>query len=144
MINQCYVYWIHNPEETNIHEQGYVGITNNLTRRLKEHKRKSLYKDQEMIVEVYLQGERSFCEEIEILLRPQSKIGMNKAPGGKAPPNPKGRKLSEETRRKMSLNNAGMKGKKHSNESRQKMSVSHKGKIPWNKGKKMVKKGTVL
>lgn len=44
---------------------------------------------------------------------------------------------SEETKKKMSTNRTGKKRKPHSLEWRIKKSISLKGKIPWNKGKKM-------
>lgn len=128
MINECIVYWIHKLEELDIYNQGYVGITNDLERRLKEHKRSGLFVHDDMIVEVFLQGEREYCKEQEILLRPKSNIGINKAPGGGVPPDVTGIKRNEETRKKQSDNNVGMKDKKHSIESRQKMSNSKKGK----------------
>lgn len=46
----------------------------------------------------------------------------------------KGKKRSEETRKKMSESH---KGHKHSKESIEKMSESHRGQIAWNKGKKL-------
>lgn len=128
MINECTVYWIHRSEESDIYNQGYVGITNDLERRLKEHRRNGLFVSGDMIAEVFLQGNREYCIEQEILLRPESNIGMNKAPGGSIPPDVTGIKRSEETRKKMSQNNVGMKGKNHSIESRQKMSNSKKEK----------------
>jgi len=52
----------------------------------------------------------------------------------------KGKKHSEESKRKMSDSLKGkiswMKGRKHSEESIKKMSECHKGQIPWNKGLK--------
>lgn len=51
----------------------------------------------------------------------------------------KGRKLSKETKKKISEFNKGkvspMKDKKHSEESRKKMKLAHKGQIAWNKGR---------
>lgn len=63
------------------------------------------------------------------------------------PSHNKGKKLSEETKKKMSDSTKGenhpfygkpspMRGKKMSEESKQKIRESKKGKIPWNKGKK--------
>ena len=129
MINECIVYWIHKPEELDIYNQGYVGITNDLQRRLKEHRRNGIFDPTKMIAEVFLQGKREYCVEQEILLRPESNIGINKAPGGSIPPDVTGIKRNEETRRKMSISNVGMKGKNHSIESKLKMSNSRKGKL---------------
>lgn len=65
--------------------------------------------------------------------------GENSPNFGKVGPN-KGRKLSEETKRKMSESRKGRpgvnKGKKFSEETRRKMSEARKGKPTWVKGKK--------
>ena len=62
------------------------------------------------------------------------KNGYNCTSGGGV-----GKKLSAETRQKMSKSHSGklnsFHGKKHTEESKQKMSRSSKGQIPWNKGK---------
>ena len=125
MLKECIIYWIHSESETDITTQGYVGITKNLKRRIREHtNEKDFVKDR--IFDVFLCGERDFCKEIERQLRPKKNIGLNIAAGGGDPPNAKGLKRSEKTRRLMSLNNVGMKGMKHTEETRKKMRESHK------------------
>ena len=129
MLNDCLIYWIHRDLETDINSQGYIGITKNLTRRLKEHSRKKNFLENR-IVDVYLYGETKFCREIEKSLRPTSSIGLNKAPGGGLPPNPAGIKRSAETKQKIKENMVGFKGRKHSEETKTKMRnavrVAHK------------------
>lgn len=51
----------------------------------------------------------------------------------------KGRKHTEETKRKMSESGGNMIGYKHTAETKKKMSESHKGRSSWNKGKKSQK-----
>ena len=120
MLNQCLLYWIHSDLETNIQSQGYVGITKNLKRRLKEHARKKNFLDNRT-VDIYLQGETEFCKKIEMELRPTRNIGLNKAAGGGLPPNPSGKKLTKEHRQKIKENMVGFKGRKHSEETKAKM-----------------------
>ena len=36
-IYSHFVYWIHFPDHTNIDSEGYVGVSNNLKRRISEH-----------------------------------------------------------------------------------------------------------
>jgi 5-methylcytosine-specific restriction endonuclease McrA len=52
----------------------------------------------------------------------------------------KGQKLSEKTKKKMSLFFKGRKLLPFSEERRKNMSLAHKGKIPWNKGKHLSQK----
>jgi len=126
MLNEYLIYWIHNENETDIETQGYVGITNNLKRRIREHSTKINFLEGR-IVDIFLCGEKSYCKEIEYKLRPKKYIGLNIASGGGIPPNAIGIKRSEKTKLLMSQNNVGMKGKKHTDETKRKMSESHKG-----------------
>lgn len=126
MLNECIVYWIHNKSETDIKKQGYVGVTKNLKRRIKEHSRKSNFLENR-IVDIFLCGEKEYCKEIEYQLRPKKYIGLNIAAGGGIPPDVTGIKRSEKTKILMSQNNIGMKGKKHTEETKRKMSESRKG-----------------
>ncbi len=118
------LYWIHNDLETNIHTQGYVGITKDLARRLKEHNRRPDFL-QGRTVEIILHGDKTICRKLEVELRPKRNIGLNIAEGGGLPPNVKGIKRSSETRKKLAANNVGFRGRKHSEESRLKMRLSH-------------------
>jgi predicted GIY-YIG superfamily endonuclease len=127
MLNEYLIYWIHNDEESDIYTQGYVGITNNLKRRLIEHRR---HKDKILHsrnTEVVLQGEKEYCKKVEKILRPKKNIGLNIMSGGGMPPDVTGIKRSDETKLLMSLNNVGFKGRKHSEETKKKMRESHKG-----------------
>lgn len=127
MLNEYLIYWIHNDEESDIYTQGYVGITNNLKRRLIEHNR---HKDKilhDRNTEIVLQGEKEYCKQVEKILRPKKNIGLNIMSGGGMPPDVTGIKRSDATKLLMSLNNVGFKGRKHSEETKKKMRESHKG-----------------
>jgi hypothetical protein len=125
MINEYVVYWIHNPEDTDINSQGYVGISNNVNRRMKEHSKKMDFLEGK-ILDVFLCGEKEFCKQIEKELRPKKNIGLNIAAGGGIPPNVTGIRRSEQTKFLISQNNVGFKGRKHSEETKRKMRESHK------------------
>ena len=127
MINEYFVYWIHNEQETDIATQGYVGITKDLDRRIKQHKVVNKHIIENRQVDLFLCGEKEFCKEIEYNLRPKKNIGLNIAVGGGIPPDVTGIKRSEKTKLLMSQNNVGFKGRKHSDETKRKMSESRKG-----------------
>ena len=118
------LYWIHNDLETDIHTQGYVGITKNLARRLKEHNRRPNFLE-ERTVEIILHGDKTICRKLEIELRPKRNIGLNIAEGGGMPPNVSGIRRSVATRQKLSENNVGFCGRKHSEETKLKMRLAH-------------------
>ena len=90
------VYWIHHPSHTNIFTQGYVGITNNLNARLRNHKSKRCNKHlvnamnkygwDNLIKEVILIADEAYCLMIEKSLRSIANIGWNIIEGGGKPP----------------------------------------------------------
>jgi hypothetical protein len=127
MYQEYLIYWIHSDQETSIETQGYVGITKDLTRRLKEHRRKHNFLDNRT-VDVFLYGDKLYCKQVEKSLRPKRNIGLNIAEGGGLPPNVKGIKRSDNTRQKIKDSMVGFRGRKHSEETRLKMSMSKKGR----------------
>ena len=89
------VYWIRYPEHQNLLADGYVGITEDLERRVKQHKKLALRnlngpKDealigpraQEIVVEHIFSGTAAECVEEEKRLRPEKYIGWNLHAGG--------------------------------------------------------------
>jgi len=120
MYQEYLIYWIHSDKETNIETQGYVGITKNLPRRLKEHRRKPNFLDNRT-VDVFLYGDKLYCKQIEKSLRPKRNIGLNIAEGGGLPPNVKGIKRSNETKAKMKANMVGFRDRRHTDETKAKM-----------------------
>ena len=127
MYQEYLIYWIHGDQETNIETQGYVGITKDLTRRHKEHRRKHNFLFNRT-VDVFLYGDKFYCKQVEKSLRPKRNIGLNIAEGGGLPPNVKGIKRSDNTRQKIKDSMVGFRGRKHSEETRLKMSMSKKGR----------------
>jgi hypothetical protein len=113
--------------------QGYVGISNNFEVRLRNHKSKptnthmrnaiNKYGWDNLIKEKILIASQEYCITIEKQLRPEDFIGWNQTAGGGVPPKAKkgmgkGRKLSQETKDKLSK--AG-KGRQFSMESIEKI-----------------------
>ena len=126
MLNAYVIYWIHSESETDIEKDGYVGITNNIKRRIREHSNKKSYLFENRQVEIFLCGTKEYCREMEYKLRPKKYIGLNIASGGGIPPDATGIKRNEKTKLLMSQNNVGFKGRKHSEETKRKMRESHK------------------
>jgi len=120
MYQEYLIYWIHSDQETNIETQGYIGITKDLTRRLKEHAKKPNFLDNRR-VDIFLHGDQLYCRQIEKSLRPGRYVGLNIAEGGGLPPNVRGIKRSEETRAKMKASMVGFRGRTHSEETKAKM-----------------------
>jgi hypothetical protein len=127
MYQEYLIYWIHSDQETSIETQGYIGITKDLTRRLKEHRRKHNFLD-DRTVDVFLYGDKLYCKQIEKSLRPKRNIGLNIAEGGGLPPNVKGIKRSNETKAKIKASMVGFRGRTHTEETKLKMSLSRKGR----------------
>lgn len=166
----CAVYWIHHTSHTDIFSQGYVGVSVSLDKRMRSHKlatqnphlRNAIQKYgwDELVKETVLIADTEYCLAIEAKLRSADNLGWNIIKGGGMPPRAKkgqgvgkvgwgkGRKLSAETRKKISdsvkeqmkdparkeINRkllAGkpslMLGRKHTPESLAKMSASKKG-----------------
>ena len=92
----CWLYWIHRKSHTDIFTQGYVGITTNLTSRFTVHKSnlrntdyrsyrtdfRNAMKEDDLVFDVILQSDQSYCMSIERKLRPDWCVGWNIAVGG--------------------------------------------------------------
>lgn len=117
IYNQCYVYWIHLPYHTDIHSQGYVGVSVEPKRRLYEHKNSTdnkhlsnaFEKYSDLIIQtVVFQGNINSCYQYEECLRPTKNIGWNINKGGIQPPNRKGWIPTSTTLQKRSKNLKGI------------------------------------
>lgn len=134
MQEKSYVYWLHLKEHNNPHEQGYVGVSKNVSRRLEQHrhqKKNSILnnvfkKYGDIEVTILFIGDYDYCFEVEHIYRPTKEIGWNINEGGAKPPDVTGIKRSENTKKLISENNVGFKGKTHSEETKRKMSESRK------------------
>lgn len=100
------LYWIHLPEHTNITTQGYVGITNNFNKRMIKHKSANenphlynaikKYGWDNLIKQQMVISTKDYIVDLEKKLRSADHIGWNIAPGGGIPPNPTGKKRTQE------------------------------------------------
>lgn len=121
----CEVYWIRRDSHSDIFSQGYVGISvKGADKRFIEHKsaakagstlvvHQAMRKYDDIVVETVLIGSLEYCQEIELKLRPEPKIGWNLASGGGQ--TLLGFKHSEESKKKISNNN-GARGRVYSEE----------------------------
>lgn len=90
------VYWIHHVDHTDMFTQGYIGITNNLNARLRNHKSKKTNKHlvnamnkygwDNLVKEVILIADEAYCLMIEATMRSFDNIGWNIVKGGGKPP----------------------------------------------------------
>ena len=114
------VYWIHSPEHTDIFTQGYVGISSNVKKRWYDHKNKpsnvhlknaiNKYGWDNLIKQIILIANDSYCLLMETKLRSVEKIGWNVVAGGGKPPLTKfnlNKHLSQQTRDKISKSKKG-------------------------------------
>lgn len=89
------VYWLRHIDMTDIHSEGYVGVTNALVNRINDHYRGKQngsskevseaiknYGEENIEAEIVFIGTREECFKEEKLLRPERFIGWNKAKGG--------------------------------------------------------------
>jgi group I intron endonuclease len=125
------VYWIRHKDHTDMFNQGYIGVSKNPDRRWLEHGKRSpnlylknaikKYGWDNLIKEVILIGEETYCYDLEAKIRSTKQTGWNIAEGGAKPPSMLGLRGAQ----------TSMFGKKHSKETREKM----KGRVSPNKGK---------
>lgn len=87
-----FVYWIKRKEFANPEKEGYVGISNNIMTRFKNHSKgkmpvgKAIRKYDDITIEVLFEGTKEECIQIELKFRPNEQIGWNLAKGGGYPP----------------------------------------------------------
>ena len=95
------VYWIRRPEHTDITTQGYVGITDNFDRRMKQHKSKynncnhlvnsiKKYGWDNLVKEVVAVSSIENVRSLEWLVRFKRDVGWNISIGGDTPPDTTG------------------------------------------------------
>lgn len=94
------VYWIRNTECTDIKIHGYVGVSQNPKRRLREHLKNNSRIPKDVWIEIIFEGTREDCFLKEEELRPVKNVGWNRAVGG-AQGFKKGFVHSEQTREKL-------------------------------------------
>jgi NUMOD3 motif len=129
------LYWIKNADCINPEIDGYIGITGNQKKRWNNHCSSKRFPEDSVMIVLFV-GTKEECRKKEREYRPDPFIGWNIAEGGSIPPSWKGRKHSEESKKKISKTRIKKKIR-HSPEVIQKISESRRGKPAWNKGIKV-------
>ena len=128
------VYWIHHKNHTDMFSDGYIGVSMDYEKRWAAHEYQSIkgvhenqhfaaaitkYGWENLIKEIIVIAEESYCYNIENKLRNKERIGWNIAVGGSKPPisKPRGHEYV-----------SPLKGKNRE-------TPWMEGKIPWNVGK---------
>lgn len=76
------IYWVRLPKHTDIYTQGYIGVTPNFAKRMREHKHRFKSIWDQVVMQTILIADAAYCYAIEKQLRPSRNIGWNKAIGG--------------------------------------------------------------
>jgi predicted GIY-YIG superfamily endonuclease len=125
-----YVYWIHLKDQWDPTEDGYIGVSNNPSRRFEEHKKTKNtllaegMSSPDVVMDIMFVGSYECAMMRERCFRPRPNMGWNINIGGKVPPNHKGKPKSEHTKLLISQNNVGFKGRSHSKETIEKMRLA--------------------
>lgn len=81
LSSEHYLYWLAGPSATNPLENGYIGVTNNVRNRLKDHyAHRTAGRHEKMVI--LFKGTRDQCLFLERILRPQ-KMARNRRGGDK-------------------------------------------------------------
>jgi hypothetical protein len=141
------VYWIRQTSHTDMFSQGYIGVSNDFERRIRHHRTKpqnahlanaiNKYGWDNLVKEVVLIAEDTYCYDIEAKLRPSDNIGWNLVFGGGKPPvTTKGRKMPFHVLEAIIKANTG---KKHTKEHNAKISKANVGRKMSDKNKEAIK-----
>lgn len=127
----CFVYWIRRNLHSDIKSEGYVGVSNYVDKRFKEHKCSSTNKNlienlssDDIVIDTVFIGNIEECYNYEISLRPKWNIGWNVAPGGKGGLFKDRQPKSTEHRKNISI---ALKGKIRSTKHALNISIAKKG-----------------
>jgi hypothetical protein len=100
-MNTASLYWVRKQEHTDIFSEGYVGVSKNINVRWNRHHKEAIsnkhenvffgsaikkYGWENLIKEIILVAEETYCYEVEHKLRSKEKIGWNLNCGGSKPP----------------------------------------------------------
>lgn len=98
-MTKQYVYWIHTTNMTDPTVDGYIGVTNNIKRRIANHFsrlrnechdnqrfQRAYLIDDGLIVDIIYEGLEADCYNKELELRPHRNVGWNINEGGSRPP----------------------------------------------------------
>lgn len=131
------VYWIHYKDHTNPYKEGYVGVTNNIDRRLYEHSSKhskcnhvkNRISNGAITTILHIVDTLEEALALELDYRPEENIGWNICKGGSVPPKQDGTHLDTNRLRGDDRTLA-------QKEAAANHSLKMKGRSVWNKDKK--------
>lgn len=137
-IIMCFVYWLFDEQCVSPETDGYVGVSSNMTRRLRRHRTE---RDRVFSSIILFDGTEADCYALEKKLRPHPDIGWNLLAGGMAGAafghsaktlqkiSEKVRTAYRDTNLRERRRNSG-KGRRHEEETKHKISASHIGIRP--------------
>lgn len=98
------VYWIRHQDHTDMFSQGYIGVSKNADQRYVQHKNRTQnaylkhainkYGWDNLVKQVVIVAEESYCLDVEFKLRPNDQMGWNLVKGGGMPPSLLGKKYT--------------------------------------------------
>ncbi len=77
------LYWLRLSEHADPFLQGYIGVADDMTKRLRSHKHRFKHLWSQIIVQPLVVAGKDYCFELEKQLRPKRNVGWNRACGGK-------------------------------------------------------------
>jgi predicted GIY-YIG superfamily endonuclease len=90
------LYWIRHKDHIDMFCQGYIGVSTNIEARFQRHSKYSenqhlksaikKYGWDNLVKQIILVGEETYCYDLESKIRPNKQIGWNIAEGGSKPP----------------------------------------------------------
>jgi len=137
------VYWIRHKDHTDMFSEGYIGVSSNPKNRWirhwkyngNQHLKNAIdkYGWNNLVKEIILFGEKKYCFNVEIKIRPTRQIGWNISEGGAKPPTPQSRGPNYVSPLKgISKQTPWMIGRKVSDRERQLASERKKVKVKFN------------
>lgn len=76
------LYWLHRQDESNMFDDGYIGVTEKLAARMRSHKHRFKAIWDQLKLTILVIGSPKYLFELEKKLRPRRNIGLNVAEGG--------------------------------------------------------------
>ena len=76
------LYWLRLPEHTDMFSEGYIGVSENIQKRIRSHKHRFKAIWDKIVIQLLVISTKESCFDLEKSLRPTRNIGWNKSCGG--------------------------------------------------------------